>query len=195
MLQTFDLIGAMTLAIDHYLQGKSCSLSIGEIARTRTAVQQRVLLLPWPEELNRTPMTSPKPNIYECCRLTALIFSVAVVCPVPNSYNLLQNLVRRLKIALEVLEIETCPLELCGVLLWMLVLGGIAASDKPERPWFASQFALIVRRLNIDWAGIEDILETFLWLESACGQGGRQLWDEAMSTPYILTYRLITPSV
>ena len=67
-----------------------------------------------------------------------------------------------------------------GVLLWMLVLGGIAASDKPERPWFVSQLALIVRRLDItEWGSIEDTLESFLWLESACGQGGRELWDEA----------------
>jgi ribosomal protein S19E (S16A) len=41
----------------------------------------------------------------------------------------------------------------------MLVLGGIGSSDKPERPWFVSQLALIVRKLHImDWVGVEDIL-------------------------------------
>lgn len=178
MLQVLDSMGAYTLAITYYLQGKPFSLGLGEINRTRLAVQHRLVLLPASEELSTVP--SSKPNIYECCRLAALIFGVAVVYPIPNPHNVLLELVRRLKTAIECLDIGTFRTNLSGVLVWMLVLGGIAASDKPERPWFVSQLALIVRRLDIiEWNSIEDTLESFLWLESACGQGGRELWDEA----------------
>jgi hypothetical protein len=101
---------------------------------------------------------------------------------VPNSYNVLQDLVKRLQIALAILDIGTCGSHLDGVLLWILVLGGIAALDKPERPLFASQLRARARKIKIyDWGAIEDILEPFLWLESACGQGGRMLWNEAMA--------------
>ena len=87
-------------------------------------------------------------------------------------------------------EIGNFAMELSGVLLWMMVLGGIASSDKPERPWFVSQLALIVRKLRLmDWGGVEDILESFLWLESACGKGGRELWDEVISSSYIVPLR------
>jgi hypothetical protein len=91
----------------------------------------------------------------------------------------LQALVRRLTASLEVTDIESHSVHYSGLRLWMLVLGGIAALGKPERPWFVSNLALVsVKRLNLDWDGVEDILKTFLWLESACGPGGRQLWDE-----------------
>jgi hypothetical protein len=151
MLQVLDLIGALTLAVDYYLQGKPCGLKLGAIGRTRTTVQQRLLLLPTAEELSiPLSLSKPKPNIYECCRLTALIYSVAVVFPVPNSHSVLQELVRRLIIVMGVLDIRTFGVELGGVLLWMLVLGGIAALDTLERHWFTLQFAWIVRRLDID---------------------------------------------
>jgi hypothetical protein len=104
----------------------------------------------------------------------------------------LVELVRRLKEAIESLEREIgdFAMELSGVFLWMLVLGGIASSDKPERPWFVSQLALIVNKLHImDWSGVDDILESFLWLESACGHGGRELWDEIMTSSYIVPLR------
>ena len=186
MLQVLNSISAFTLAVDYYLQGKPFGLKLGAIARARTAIQQRLLLLQTAEELSIPSSSSkPKPNIYECCRLTALIYGVGVVFPVPNSHSVLQELVRRLMIAIGVLDIRTFGAELGGVLLWMLVLGGIAALDTPERHWFASQLAWIVRRLVIDdWEGVEDILGSFLWLDSVCGQGGRLLWSESMAASY-----------
>jgi hypothetical protein len=194
MLQVLDLIGAFTLAVDCYLQGKPFGLKLGAIGRTRTAVQQRLLLLPTAEELSiPLSLSKPKPNIYECCRLTALIYSVAVVLPVPNSHSVLQELVRRLMIVMGVLDTKNFGVELGGVLLWTLVLGGIAAIDTPERHWFASQLAWIVRRLDIDdWEGVEAILGSFLWLDSACSQGGQLLWSESMSASYSVPLRLST---
>jgi hypothetical protein len=193
MLQVLDSMGAYALAVISYLEGKPFSLGPGEMGRTRLAVQQTLLLLPTSEELSRIPWSSPKPNIYECCRLTALIFGVAVVYPIPNSYNVLLELVQRLKAAIELVGIVTFGIDLYGVLLWMLVLGGIAATDKPQRPWFVSQLALVTRKLDIiDWGGIEDILESFLWLESACGHGGRELWGEAAVASYSLPLRPLT---
>ena len=134
MLQVLDSIGGFNHAVEHYLQGKPFGLKLGAIARTRTTVQQRLLLLQTAEELNITSSSSkPKQNIYECCRLTALIYGMGVVLPLPNSHSALQELVRRLMIAIGVLDIRNFGVELGGVLLWMLALGGIAALDTPER--------------------------------------------------------------
>ena len=194
MLEALDSIGAFTLAVDYYLQGKPFGLKLGAMARTRTAVQQSLLLLPTAEELSIPSSSSKrKPNIYECCRLTALIYGVAVVFPVPSSQSVLQELVRRLMTAIGVLDLGTFGVELGKVLLWMLVLGGIAALDTPERHRFASQLVWIVRRLDIDdWEGVKDVLGSFLWLDSACSPGGRLLWSEAMSASYSVPLRLLT---
>lgn len=171
-------MGAITLAIKHYIQGHPSGLTLGQIARTRTAIQHRLLLLPSAEGLD---IGSPsKPNIYECCRITALIFSVAVIFPIPNTYDVLQTLIRQLKAAIKASGIDGKRAECSEVFLWILVIGGIAALDKPERPWFVSQLARIVERLKIDWRGAEEILDSFLWLEFACNTSGHQLWDEVM---------------
>jgi hypothetical protein len=60
----------------------------------------------------------------------------------------------------------------------MLVLGGIASLDKPERVWFVERLARLAAMLDVDWCEVKEILGTFLWLESACGDGGKELWGE-----------------
>jgi hypothetical protein len=177
MLQVLDAMGALTLALRHYLLGKPGGLTLGQLARTRAAIEKRLLILPSANELNMAGAASP--NIYECCRLTAMIFGVAVILPIPNTYDVLQIYVTRLKLAIEESRLDTLQsvdANLSPVFLWMLFLGGIAALDKPERRWFVSQLALLIDKLRTDWSGVEEILETFLWLDSACGPGGRELW-------------------
>jgi hypothetical protein len=181
MLEALECMEAMAMAIDYYLKGKAGGLTLGRIVRTRTGVQKRLLLLPAAGDLNINITSSSHTNLYECCRLTAMIFGVSVIFPIPNTYDILQTLVQGLTASLEVMEIENHSEDCSGVLLWMLVLGGIAALGKPERPWFVSNLALVgMERLKLDWDGVEAILKAFLWLESACGPGARQLWDEAM---------------
>ncbi|KAE9364172.1 hypothetical protein N431DRAFT_563560 [Stipitochalara longipes BDJ] len=188
MLDAFDSVGALTHAIEIHLQGRPFGQYLGTIHRTRTAIQHSILMLPKLDELPVRPRADQEDskNVYECCRLTAIIFGVAVIYPIPNSHDVLQQLVSRLQIALIVLNIETCESVLDGVLLWVLVLGGIAALDKPERSWFASQLGKLVKKLGIDdWSMVEEKLEAFLWLESACSQGGYMLWDEALFRSFI----------
>jgi hypothetical protein len=179
MLEVLDSMGHLTMAIDYFIQGIPGSLTLGVIIKTRAAIQKHVMVLPTAEELNI--VTSSRPSIYECCRLTAIIFSIAVIFPIPNTYDVLQTLVRHLKAAIESSGIESGSAECSGVSLWILVLGGIAALDKPEKPWFVSQLAFLAERLDIDWAGTQHILETFLWLESACGASGLRLWSEVVN--------------
>jgi hypothetical protein len=67
-------------------------------------------------------------------------------------------------------------------LLWILVLGGIAASDTEEREWFVKSIAMVVKILQIGtWEQVTEIMEGFLWLDSACDAGGRILWAEVKS--------------
>ncbi|PMD44709.1 hypothetical protein L207DRAFT_579639 [Hyaloscypha variabilis F] len=181
MLEVFDSMGHVTMAIDYYVQGMPGSPTLGMIIRTRTAVQKLVMLLPTAEELELNISASSTPDIYECSRLTAIIFGMAVIFPVSNSYNVLQTLVQRLKAAIEVSRIKSTD-ECLDIFLWILVLGGIAALDKPERPWFVSQLALLTERSKekLNWIEAEHRLRSFLWLESTCGAGGRCLWTEVL---------------
>jgi len=87
--------------------------------------------------------------------------------------------------AIKVMSIESAEFkdvdrEYWKLLLWVLVLGGIAALDKPERSWYVAQLVILVENLeeSTDWGAIEGILERYLWLDSACGHTGPELWEE-----------------
>jgi hypothetical protein len=179
IMNVLGLLGAVTMAIDHHVRGEPGSLTLGAIAKIRTAAQHWILSLPLSLELQDQFMYNP--YIYEACRTTTLIYGIAVIFPVSNAYNLLHELARRLKESLIFLEAENYEPSIAGLCLWMLVLGGIAASDGPERMWFVTQLEILAWKCQIcHWNAAEEILQLFLWLESACGAGGRILWTEAM---------------
>jgi Fungal specific transcription factor domain len=174
-------MGAVTMAIDHYLQGESAGVTLGAIARARTAAQHRLLSLPAAVELQDVDLLSPR--VYEACRITALIYGIAVVLPVSDAHNILKDLVQRLKASLMYFEGKSCEAGLSALYLWMLVLGGIAASGGPERIWFVAQLERVVMKsLVYEWRRVEETLRSFLWLESACGPGGRILWAEVINS-------------
>jgi hypothetical protein len=133
----FDAIAALTIAMEHYLEGEPAGLSLGALSKMRTAVQYRLLSLLSSTELDGVPLLEP--DIYEACRLTALIYSVAIVYPIPNSYKALQQLVQLLKVSIEICDVEQLEIAHPDLLLWMLVLGAIAAFEKPERLWYVTQ--------------------------------------------------------
>jgi len=181
LLQNLEWAGAYTTALDYYHRGKSERLSLAVITRTKWALQQQLLLLPPAQELNKTPLS--KLSFYECCRLTLHVFGLAVVfIDTSDAYSHLQIIAMRLKTWLERLYVYGYGTDSAHLLLWMLILGGIAALGKPERPWFVSRLAIVLQRLNITWDDAQEILEKFLWLENACGTAGRELWSEAVKS-------------
>lgn len=94
---------------------------------------------------------------------------------VPSSLEILQILVSHLQTWTKELDEDSYGIELAELIPWMLAIGGIAAVDNPERAWFASCLANIVSKLSLSLARAESVLNTYLWLESVCGPGGRQL--------------------
>lgn len=116
-----------------------------------------------------------------------MIFGVAVVLPLPDNARVLQVHVTRLQAAIEDINLQTSRLQhaaISNVLLWILVIGGVAALDKPERPWFVSRLGMLIRAIKMDWNDVKEVLKTFLWLDSACDFGGRQLWAQAAPVEY-----------
>ncbi|KAG4431731.1 hypothetical protein IFR05_012786 [Cadophora sp. M221] len=184
LLEILEPLGITTWAISYHLQGKPAGLTIGEMGRTRTAIMKRLLWLPTAEEMGieiETDATAlSRPNLYESCRITAFIFSVAVTFPIPNTFDVLQHYVQLLKTAIEDSGVMSYDdVVVSEIMLWILTLGGIAALDKPERLWFVDQLSRVKRILKISWKDAVRGFETFLWLESACGAGGLLLWEES----------------
>lgn len=176
MVYLLESVTALTYTIDCFLHGKAMDITLQDIVDRRTAIQHGLLSLRPGSEME--PATSPSLSVYECCRLTALIYSTAVVFPIPNSWKALQKLVKELKTAIGQTEMiyDDCN---ANLLLWMLVLGGTAAEGKQERPWYVEQLGYYARTKGIeDWEDVEDTMHEFLWLSSACRPAGMKLWAE-----------------
>jgi hypothetical protein len=88
-------------------------------------------------------------------------------------------LVSILKSLLESSKFDPCWRHCPKTLLWILVLGGIAALDTREREWFLRNAVIVAKVLKVArWEQVIDVMEGFLWLDSACDAGGRILWTE-----------------
>ncbi|KAH8598194.1 hypothetical protein B0O99DRAFT_739028 [Bisporella sp. PMI_857] len=173
----FNAMAATTIAIDHHVQGIPSSLNLGQICKIRIAIQQRLLLLPSAGELQGGPANH---SIYEGCRITAMIFSIGVILPIPHSFDTLQVLVKQLKRELLTNVIYGEDF-LEGLPLWMLIVGGIAAINKEEGAWYVSALRGYAKKWGVSgWKDVEGTLGSFLWLENACEQSARRLWEKAM---------------
>jgi hypothetical protein len=129
------------------------------------------------DELDYGEVTSP--CLYESIRHAAIIYSAAVTFPIPASTGIFQRLASLLENVLEELKLDPCW-QLCPkVLLWVLVLGGIASSDTVHRSWYVQHLVAVSDTLNLlMWDEVVGELANYLWLESACDTGGRLLWQD-----------------
>lgn len=118
---------------------------------------------------------------YEACRLAGLIFGVGVIFPIPRQNSPLKDLAKRLRAAI----LQPTAVVLWSSantripLIWILMLGGIAALGTADRSFFVSSLADTVRRIDIrSWAEIEISLNKMLWHSRACEKAGRDIWRE-----------------
>ncbi|CAG7944305.1 unnamed protein product [Penicillium olsonii] len=121
---------------------------------------------------------------YEACRLAALIFGVGVLFPIPAQNTPLHRLARLIQAVLHqptASELWSSPATRFP-LLWILTLGGIAASDTPERVWYTSALRDMTSKTNIHtWASLKAVLESMLWYDAACDVAAETLWYESQS--------------
>lgn len=69
-------------------------------------------------------------------------------------------------------------------LLWVLVMGGIAATRMPARAWFERILKQLLDNMDVtDWEEIVLVLRRFLWMDIACEPGARKLIDDVKRRP------------
>jgi len=67
------------------------------------------------------------------------------------------------------------------LVLWCVVVGGIAASSQPERSVFALQLVNVSTFLHLTrWSDAKVVLRKFPWLDSVCDRGGAAFWNEVL---------------
>jgi hypothetical protein len=118
---------------------------------------------------------------FEACRLTAVMYCIHVTFPVPRSMYARRLLLPQLKESIGKVQLVVGNQALAELLLWCVVVGGVAASYQPDRSWFATQLFHVVRFLDLTkWSDAKMVLRKFAWLGSACDRGGAAFWNEVL---------------
>lgn len=143
-------------------------------------------------------------NRYEITRLTTLIYSDLVFFPTPAIWQVRQRLAAMLK---ERLSLRPRGPSAGGtttttdarsavdedsndnnvddyddLLLWTIVLGGVAASNTANREWYVAQTHSQITRRRLSWDDLHAILRSFLYWDYVLEAPVTQLWVEAFAS-------------
>lgn len=167
-----------TAQIDSHMGGTLSEAIQMQMLNDRNIVHHGVMSLPTAEEILRESRHHVR-YYYEPCRLALLIYSAAVVFPTPAYTGTYKKLANRLHDILKNIDLGIFWHEQPELLVWIWVLGGMAAVDQVERGFFVASLARVqYRSERPSWEVMKAILMRFLWLDSACDPPGKDLWGE-----------------
>ncbi len=180
LAEVFQGMRAYEAMVEAYCQGMMVPADMPCLIDQRNLTQHSLMSLPTAGECGLDFLETHR--IYETCRVAAIIYGVGVLFPLPASTAPFPALVQHLKAALEESNLVFhWPSGLAiSMLLWVLTVGGIAASNMPERTWYLAMLRRsIVQTGLLSWRGLRTHLKSILWLDSACEPGALILWNEA----------------
>ncbi|KKZ65590.1 hypothetical protein EMCG_08579 [[Emmonsia] crescens] len=142
-----------------------------------------------------TPIIQQQPfnyKIYEPTRFAAMIYSMLVVFPLPATNRPFPRLCRMMKSALIAAEIESispnnpnpnrnvhCWSGATEILLWVMMLGTMAARNTPTEDWFVERIRDVVKVVGVrSWEQLKGMMEMVMWMECVCDMGGLAVWNE-----------------
>ena len=173
-----------TSMLDRYQRGAVKNLDMALIADQRNLIQHHLMSLPTAAEM-KVVSTAKVKGVYEVCRIATLIFSMGIVLPLQKLCAAYNPLVEKLKLELLELQdtIDIYQPEVLELIIWVTVLGAIAAEKTSKRSWFVHVLKHLTEPLLLSgWEDLEDRLEGILWLRNACNNAGYRLWQEVQDT-------------
>ena len=149
----------------HRNEGLDNDVTMSRLVDTRNAAHHAILSLADWKEQPQTGISSEL--VYECCRLTATIYSNAVVHGLPLQLGWHQKQVHQLRLLFKgpVSDSQNAS----DVFVWALCIANLAASGSPDQDFFESRLgSAIAKRGLSSWSMVEKIVEEFLWSRTAC---------------------------
>jgi hypothetical protein len=158
-----------------YSQGLVPDLNAGYVLEIRNAIHYHIMSLPPASEISQD-----LPHKYEACRLGLITYSLLILFPVPLMVDPYPNIARLLRRELDSTTLDSSPwMKDLELLLWVLIMGGIAALGTTDRWWYVQQLHWLAAMLEIrTWEHLKPTLVSILWLEAPCDFEGLILWEE-----------------
>jgi hypothetical protein len=169
--------------VEAFYKGTLRRANLSALLNRRVKVHHAVLSLPTADE---ACVQEDQRSIYECCRFSAILYSTAVLFPSPPSKRTLPRIASMMKTTIEDFKLETCFEGGGKLLVWALLLGGIASEGTLERVWFLRRLKpLLAMEGIVQWRLLTDLVDRFLWMDSACEDGALGVWEELERPPFL----------
>jgi hypothetical protein len=187
LIRIFIDLAELTQAIEAYTNenGICNPPDIDRFGDCRNIVQHRLLSTLASAEEDGAPISQQSLLVYLACRHAALLFSLHVTFPIARSMAPRSMLVQCLRDALGKIDTKESPDVGNGddgvmeLLLWCIVIGGIAAENTPARGFYAAQATKVSSLLGCpSWGETQRRMKLFAWLDRACDPGGCAFWRE-----------------
>ena len=148
------------------------------LIEARNSLQHQLVSLAPNKDLDEGDEAACLRDIYECCRLTALLYSNAVVFPIPTQTGWYLWFIARLQ-TLHSRSDTLKKSEYNSVSIWSLYISGIAALRTKSCAFFVAALREALQTAGLrSWPEVREVLIRFLWTDRACGYGGAMLWDK-----------------
>ena len=148
---------------------------------------QHQLLPKVPATKNTPPgdLINSNDELGEAFRLGAIIYLREILQGFMSSATGSSILVTKLKTSLNlVFTSEPTPAPTSSVLLWPLVIGGVASvKDGIDRDFFVAPLVRLSHGPGFDdWEDVKRSLENVLWVGEVLDEAGKALWEEVLLT-------------
>ena len=177
----------LTASIDQYHREVGLRLPLHVLAVKAIAFQHRLLTLSpcLSDRVDLSPCSADA-IVYQAIRFTTLIYSDFMIFPsaeVRQGRSRLASCLR--ECLLQWFDARGAMLDGQNVyqdlLLWCLVLGGVASSNTSHRSWYVKQVAEQLLARTMTWGMLETTLYRFLYWDYVFTSSVTNLWMEARS--------------
>jgi hypothetical protein len=138
------------------------------IAAVSDAHHRLMCLPPWPK-LSEEARAGSFSAIYECCRLSAILYSMCVIFPVPVASGWHLDLLGQLHHLHETARMLAWPEDTSALLVWSSLVAAIAAHDTVEWVFFRQLLESVLEKARVrTWREARQIVRKFIWTDAAC---------------------------
>ncbi|KAK3634714.1 hypothetical protein LTR56_015141 [Elasticomyces elasticus] len=148
----------------------------------RSFAKHSTLSLPaWSSLTDNDKGSFDRVELYESCRAVATIYSNTVIFPIPARCAGIRSAVLALREILETCDLEVWAEEAPGYVLWLLLVGGLAAYRTRHWSFFVAALEKWIRMCSITtFESIETMANDYIWSSEACREGAAILWAAAI---------------
>jgi hypothetical protein len=116
-------------------------------------------------------------GVYEVCRLTVILYSCAVVFPLPTMSGWHLKLCRKIRKLNQMVDILHWSPATRPLAVWSLFVASMAGFHYEKKLYFKDTLRVILNQMGLTaWPRIRNVLQEFLWSSLACEQGGQIVW-------------------